>query len=476
MPLKKDLYNNKDEGYERKMREYINEALEYQKQHHDEYLSDIVKLLKIPSVSTEPGYQDSLNEAALWLKERLVKAGLQNAQFIEPSVNPLVYAEWLHAEDAPTILIYGHYDVQGAGPEELWDTPPFSPVVENGVIKGRGACDDKGQLMIAVSVIESMLKTRGELPCNVKILFEGEEEILGPSFRTALENNKEKLKCDIVFSVDGGQKSETEPSLLLGTRGMCSLQVDVYAANQDLHSGIFGGIVHNPAIALSHILASVRDPDGTILVEGFSEDVRPITKSETKGLSMPYEATEIQERYSLVSLLGNEKSVSVERVNFLPTLDVNGIWSGFSGSGPRSIIPGSAHALISCRLVPDQNPQDVLEKLASHIRRTAPEGVKVDTTKQGGTAVGYSIPREDPYLCMVESVLSDVYGRKPVYLRDGGSNGVLGNFRDILEVNTVVLGFILSDENIHSPNEFFRIDSFLKGQKVYTELFHKLLS
>jgi acetylornithine deacetylase/succinyl-diaminopimelate desuccinylase-like protein len=400
---------------------------------------------------------------------------MENVQILPTAGHPVVYADWLHAPDKPTVMIYGHFDTQPAFMEDGWSRPPFEPHIENNRVYARGASDDKGNMLVPILAIEAMLKTSGALPVNVKFFFEGQEEIGSPQIEPLVAAHKELLACDLVLSADGGQWSETEPLLLVGLRGGCGIQIDIQGATTDVHSGLYGGVIQNPIHALVMLLDSMRSKDGKILVEGFYDDVVELTAEDRQKIAaVPFDAEEIMETLQIPALFGEPGFSPVERNWARPTLEINGIWGGFQGEGVKTVLPNAAHAKITCRLVANQDPPKIVQLLKQHVEKHAPPGVNVSVKTEGFGAYPYLMPAEHPYNQAVREVLVDLYGKEPYYVRSGGSIPVCSLFQRHLGAYTVGFGFGISDEGAHAPDEFYRLSSFAFGQKAYCKVLERL--
>jgi len=431
----------------------------------DGAVEDLLALLRIPSVSALTRHEGDVRAAAEWVRARIEKAGIEKAEILETASHPVVYGEWLGAKDKPTVLIYGHFDVQPADPENLWTHPPFDPVIRDGRVYARGATDDKGNMLAPILAIEALLRAEGRLPLNVKLFFEGQEEIGSPDLAPLLAREKKRLACDLVLSADGGQWSETEPCLLTGLRGLAALQIDVKGPDRDLHSGMYGGAVQNPIHALVHILETLHDRDGKITVEEFHDGVIPLTAEDrAESARIPFEEKTYREEIGVAALFGEKGYTPAEQTSARPTLEINGIWGGFQGDGTKTVLPSLAHAKITCRLVPDQEPAAVLEAIARHVARVTPPGVTAEVKKMEGNSRAYLVPGDHPGNRAAADVLREMYGREPYVARMGGSIPVCNLFRENLGVSTISFGFGLMDENLHSPDEFFRLASFEKAQ------------
>jgi len=443
----------------------------YLADHKDAALADLVEFLRIPSISAQKEHQADIVRAAEWVADRLRRAGIESVQVLPTAGHPVVYGEWLHAPGKPVVAIYGHYDVQPVDPVSLWTSPPFEPVVRDGRIYARGSGDDKGNMLIPILVAEAFLRTHGALPLNLKFIFEGEEEVGSANLPEFVSANRELLAADLVLSADGSQESEERPSLLVALRGLLALQIDVYGAKTDLHSGLYGGAVANPIHALVRILDSLRSPDGTITVPGFCDDALELTDEDRSQIAaVPFDEQKYFADLDLDGGFGEPAYTCRERAWARPTLELNGIWGGFQGEGSKTVLPSEAHAKITCRLVANQDPDKVYGLIAAHVLRVASEqtpGVRVQVEQQPGKAFPYLIPADHPANRLVAEVLASLYGNPPYYVRMGGSVGALVTFVQELGAYTVTLGFTLDDERHHAPDEFFRLASFERGKQAY---------
>jgi acetylornithine deacetylase/succinyl-diaminopimelate desuccinylase-like protein len=440
-----------------------------------ESLSELTELLSIPSLSALPEHEPDVRRAAEWCAHRLTAAGLEHAAVMPTGGHPIVYADWLHAPNRPTVLVYGHFDVQPADPLALWTTPPFTPEIRDGRLYARGASDMKGNLMVSVLAVEAWLKTSGKLPVNIKYFLEGQEEIGSPQLPVFVAEHRDLLACELVISGDGLQWSETEPVLWISLRGGCGVEVLVEGAATDLHSGLFGGAAPNAAQALVAILDSMHAPDGSVAVEGFYDRVVPLTGDQRAQMAqIPFDE-EAQMRALVVDALPGETGYSPrERMWVRPTLEINGLWGGFQGAGVKTVIPHETHAKITCRLVPDQDPREIADLVARHAERSAPAGVKVTATTQSFAAKPYAIPTDHWANRVAAGVLTEIYGRPPYYGRIGGSVPVAEIFLTDLGAYTVAFGFGQDDERIHAPDEFLRLANFERGQRAWTMLLDRL--
>jgi acetylornithine deacetylase/succinyl-diaminopimelate desuccinylase-like protein len=440
----------------------------------ERFLNELMEFLRIPSISALPAHTADVQRAAQWLEARMKVAGIESVRIMPTGGHPVVYGEWLHAPGKPTLMIYGHFDTQPVDPLNLWDHPPFEPVIKDGRIYARGATDDKGNLLIPLLVVEAMLKTRGRLPVNLKFLFEGQEEIGSPQLRDFIAAHKDLLSCDMVLSADGGQWSEDQPALVLGTRGLASIFVDVQGPGHDLHSGTYGGTIANPIHGLVRILDSMHDMDGRITVDGFYDEVRLLSDEERSQMAqVPFAEAEYLRETGSTSLFGEPGFTTYERAWARPTLEINGLYGGFQGEGSKTVLPSTAHAKISCRLVADQDPSKITNLLLRHVNKVAPPGVKV-TVKSKNGAIPYLIPPDHRGLQVAGLVLKDLYGKEPYRIRMGGTIAANALFLQTLGAYTIIFAFGLQDELQHSPNEFFRLSSYERGQKAYGMLLNRL--
>ncbi len=441
----------------------------------DQYTAELMEFVRIPSISALPHHADDVRQAASWVAARLQKAEVENVQVMETGGHPVVYGDWLHAEGQPTVLIYGHFDVQPVDPLDLWIKPPFEPWNQDGKVFGRGASDSKGNLLATIAAIDTMLCSEGRLPVNVKFCFEGQEEIGSPQISDFLDREQDRFSCDLAVSSDGGQWSEDTPSLTMSLRGICGIQINLRGPSRDLHSGSFGGAVHNPIHALVDLLSGMHNPDGAVAVSGFYGEVNPPTESERNDTALiPFNELGYMEDLGIAAMFGEEGFTTRERIWHRPTLEINGIWGGFQQDGIKTVLPSMAHAKITCRLVPNQDPEVIRRLLKRHVESHVPPGVEasVDFLTMNGRP--YVIPQEHWGNAAAREVLVELYGQGPYYVRTGGSIPICGDILEHLGVYTVNLGFGLPDENSHSPNEFFRLASFERSQRAYHRLLHKL--
>ncbi|GAC1537533.1 MAG: dipeptidase [Herpetosiphon sp.] len=447
----------------------------YLDQHVDRFQGELQDFLRIPSISAQPDRASDVLHAAEWVRQRIAAAGLEHVQLLTGDGPPVVYADWLHAPGKPTVLIYGHYDVQPVDPLHLWTDPPFEPTIRDDRIYARGATDDKGNMLTPVLALEALLKSEHALPVNVKCFFEGEEEVGSPHLEQLVQSNRAMLACDLVISADGGQYGADQGQVLIGLKGLCALEITVTAARRDLHSGKYGGGVQNPIVALAHIITSLRAADGTITVDGFYDAVRPLSAQERTALAAtPFDDAAFLRETGSPSIQGEPSYTPLERMGARPTLELNGIDGGYAGPGVKTIIPSRAQAKISCRLVPDQQPDRILQLVAEHIHRHTPPGVTVTTTPETARAEPYLMPLDHWGNRAVTDVLTELYGKPPYTVRTGGTIPACTIFRHHLGAYTVNFSWALDDEQAHAPNEFYRLASFRRGSHAYGRLLHRI--
>ncbi len=436
-------------------------------------LDELKELLSIPSISTEHSNAKDVQICAEWIADHCKSIGMKRTEIYPTKGHPIVYSEWLEAgEDAPTVLFYGHYDVQPVDPLNLWTNPPFEPVFRDGKVYARGATDDKGQVFLHLKAIEALFKENGSLPVNVKLLIEGEEEIGSPNLSPFIREHKEMLRCDTVLISDTPIFAPGLPSLVYGLRGLCYMEVELTGPNRDLHSGTFGGAVDNPINALANVIAQLKDGYGRIRIPGFYDDVLPLTEDErTDFARLPYDEKEYCNALEIPFTFGEFGYTTYERTGARPTLDVNGIWGGFTGEGAKTVLPSKATAKISMRLVPNQKTEIIAEQFEKHIRAIVPPTMKVRVSNLHGADPALT-PRDSNGVKAAVKALETAYGKKPVLSREGGSIPVCLLFDTILSAPTVLMGFGLNSENAHSPDEHFSLDNFEKGI-VATAAFYK---
>ncbi len=441
---------------------------EYITQNKERFINELIELLKIPSVSADPAFsQDVLNTADA-VQKALLQAGCDTVEIFETEGYPIVYGEKIINADLPTVLVYGHYDVQPADPIELWDSPPYEPVIKKtalhpeGAIFARGACDDKGQMYMHVKALEYMTKT-DQLPCNVKFMIEGEEEVGSNNLAVFVENNKEKLANDIILISDTGMIANDVPSITTGLRGLSYVEVEVTGPNRDLHSGLYGGAVANPINILTKMIASLHDENNHITIPGFYDKVEDLSAEERAEMAKaPFVLDDYQNALDIDSVYGEEGYSTNERNSIRPTLDVNGIWGGYIGEGAKTVIASKAYAKISMRLVPNQDWKDITELFKTHFESIAPKGVSVKVTPHHG-GQGYVTPIDTIGYKAASKAYETTFGKKPIPQRSGGSIPIVALFEKELESKTILMGFGLDSDAIHSPNEHFGVWNYLKG-------------
>lgn len=444
----------------------------YLEKNEGRFLNEFIEFLRIPSLSTLPEHREDLNRAAKWVAHRMMRVGLEHVEVCKTSGHPVVYGDWLHAAGAPALLLYGHYDVQPADPLDLWQSPPFDPEVRDGRVYARGASDMKGNALTMLQACEAHLKTSGKLPVNVKFIIEGEEEIGSPSLPQWLTDHRDKIACDFAASSDSAQISIHHPTAIVGTKGLCGIDIKVRTAPSDLHSGLAGGIVHNALHVLSNIVSSFHGPDGRINVRGLYDDVAP-PSAEDKEMcgQMPVSETAFRQFMGVGQLICEPGFTPMETTWFRPTLSVNGMWGGFQGEGAKTVIPCESHAKVTCRLVAHQRPRDIVEKLMDHVQRHTPAGVEVTVTPIPGLADPYLIPDTSPILRAADAALADIMGKQPIHMRMGATVPVLGMLHGLLAVDVVSLGFSGLSDHIHAPNESLDLALYRMGSRVYGAFF-----
>ncbi len=440
----------------------------YIDENNDKHLKEFLALVSIPSISSIPSNKPDVINTAAWIVNKLNSIGISNAKQLATDGNPVVFASWDKAPGKPTVLIYGHYDVQPVKESE-WDNPPFSPIIKDGKIYGRGASDDKSGVITSICAIEAMLKTDGKLPVNVKFLFEGEEEIGSPNFKKFLENNKALLKTDFAVTGDDIQESETVPAITLSLRGAAQLEFSVKTANTDAHSGQFGGKTPNAVLAMSQIISSLYDKVGNVAVAGFYNKVLPITTAQKEmAKRIHYDPATDMKMLGTTAEVGDTSYTALERIWYRPTLEIIGVQGGYTAAeGHSNIIPSHAMARITCRLVNNQNGQEIVDLIVKHINKNCPVGATVSFKYKSGYAAPMQYPTDTRGYQYVSDALTEIYGNQPLQMATGGSGGAMLSFKETLGVYAYSLGFEMPDEKWHASNEYFRLSSFRKGQKVY---------
>ncbi|WBX70881.1 dipeptidase [Tenacibaculum retecalamus] len=455
---------------------------EYIAQHKDRFINELIELLKIPSVSADPAFSKDVLNTADAVKNSLEKAGCDKVEICETPGYPIIYGEKIIDPNLPTVLVYGHYDVQPADPIELWISPPFEPVIKKtdihpeGAIFARGACDDKGQMYMHVKAMEYMTST-GNLPCNVKFMIEGEEEVGSESLSWFVPRNREKLANDVILISDTGMIANDIPSITTGLRGLSYVEVEVTGPNRDLHSGLYGGAVANPINVLTKMIASLHDENNHITIPGFYDNVEELSLEERAEMAKaPFSLENYEKALAINSVYGEEGYTTNERNSIRPTLDVNGIWGGYTGEGAKTVIASKANAKISMRLVPNQDWNDITELFKNHFESIAPKGVTVKVTPHHG-GQGYVTPIDNIGYKAASKAYQDTFGKTPIPQRSGGSIPIVALFEKELESKIILMGFGLDSDAIHSPNEHFGVWNYLKGietiphfYKYFTEM------
>lgn len=437
----------------------------------------LFELLRIPSVSTQNEHDDDCRAAGMWLASDLERIGMENVHMFETSEHPIVYGDWLHAGDsAPTVLIYGHYDVQPPDPLDEWNTPPFEPTLSaDGVsVHARGAADDKGQLYVHIAAVETLLAERGSLPVNVKFILEGDEESGSGPLEPFIESHKELLEADLCVISDTHMLSVDQPSLILSLRGMSYCEITVTGPSHDLHSGTFGGAVRNPAEALANIIAALKDSSGHITVPGFYDDVVELTAADREAsLAVGFNDEAFRRDAGISATFGEDGYTIYEQIGARPTLEVNGVWGGYTGEGAKTVLPSQAHAKISMRLVANQRWKTIGDLFANHVKQLAPQEVSVEVKLLHGGEPSLVDPAT-PALGAAAAALTQVFGVAPVYTREGGSIPVVGVVDRLLGIPTILMGFGLPDDRLHSPNEKYSLDQFRRGIATSILFWHEL--
>lgn len=440
----------------------MDKAKKYVEEHKEQFLIELFELLRIPSISAQSEHKPDMRRCAEWLAASLKRAGAERAEVMETAGNPVVYAEKRVSETAPTVLVYGHYDVMPVDPREEWNTEPFEPVIRDGRIWGRGADDDKGQLYMHAKAFEALVAT-GQLPCNVKFMLEGEEEIGSGSLYKWCEEHKELVKADIILVSDTSLIAWDTPSITCGLRGLCYMQVEVTGPDKDLHSGLYGGAVANPANVLADMIAKLVDADGHIAIPGFYDDVRELSDAERRALnSAPFDVERYKKSIDIPAVQGEKGYTTAERTGVRPSLDVNGIWGGYIDEGTKTIIPSKASAKISMRLVPHQDYRKIAVLFENYFRSIAPESVRVEVKALHG-GQPYVSPTDLPAYHAAEKAMEETFGKTPLPFYSGGSIPIISGFESILGTKSILMGFGLDRDAIHSPNESYGLDNFYRG-------------
>ena len=441
----------------------MNNVIDFIHVNRERYLEELKALLAIPSISALPEHAGDVRRCAEWCGEEMRRVGLQNVELIETPGNPVVYGEWLGAAGAPTILFYGHYDVQPVDPLELWITPPFEATVRDGEIFARGSADDKGQVFMHLKAIEAHIKQNGRLPVNIKLILEGEEEVGSVNLDNFVKANTEKLKADVVVISDSAMFARGVPSICYGLRGLVYFQIDVRGSNTDLHSGVFGGALANPATVLAQMLAQMKERNGTVKIPGFYDDVVPLQEEERQAwATLPFNEKQYRKDFGIPKVHGEPGYTTLERTWARPTFEVNGLLSGFTGEGAKTVLPAVAMAKVSMRLVPNQDPDKIAELFEAYCAKVAPKSVEVKVTRMHG-GKPWMASFDNKFIQAAGRAIEQGFGRKPVFTREGGSIPVVATFQEELGLPSVLFGVGLPDENAHAPNEKLDCGNFHNG-------------
>lgn len=444
---------------------------DYQNKNKDRFLNELLELLRIPSVSARSEHKTDMVKCAEAVKQRLLEAGADNAEVFQTAGHPIVYGEKIIDPKKPTVLVYGHYDVQPPDPLNLWNSPPFEPVIKDGKIFARGSCDDKGQFYMHVKALETMVQTNS-LVTNIKFCIEGEEEVGSSNLADFVKSHKDLLKADVILISDTAMLSLENPSIDIGVRGLSYIEVEVTGPNRDLHSGVYGGAVANPITILAKMIASLHDENNHITIPGFYDDVVVATEEERKKMAAaPYDEQEYKDDLGVKELWGEKGFTTNERTGIRPTIELNGIWGGYIGEGSKTVLPSKAFAKISARLVPDQNSDKMTELLINHLKKIAPPNVTVDAKPHHG-GEPYMTPIDSKAYKAAAAAIKDTFGKEPIPVRGGGSIPICALFEKELGIKIVFMGFGLDSDNLHSPNEKFNLDNYYKGIETIP-YFHK---
>ncbi|MBX2816744.1 MAG: dipeptidase [Saprospiraceae bacterium] len=449
----------------------------YIAEHEERFIEELLDLLRIPSISADPAYAEDVQRTAQAVMQSLRAAGATSAALHETPGHPIVTATFPEVPGAPTVLVYGHYDVQPPDPLDLWESPPFEPIIKKtdahpqGAIFARGSCDDKGQLYMHVKALEAMVNNGG-VPCNVKVIVEGEEEVGSSNLEAFLQMHQEELACDVVLVSDSAMIANDVPSISYGLRGLSYVEVEVTGPNRDLHSGVYGGAVANPINVLANMIASLQDQEGRITIPGFYDKVVDLEEKERKALnSIPFDLEEYQKDLGIASVQGEKGYSTIERASTRPTLDVNGIWGGYIGEGAKTVLPSKAYAKISMRLVPNQDPDEITALFAAHFKKIAPPSVQVVVSPHHGGRPAVT-PIDSVEYAAAERAMEATFGKTPLPVRGGGSIPIVSLFEQVLDASTVLMGFGLDSDDIHSPNEHFGLFNFIQGIRTIPLFYH----
>ena len=452
----------------------MDNVIDYINTNRDRYVEQLKEYLAIPSISALAEHADDVKACAEWTAAELERVGLEHVRLIETPGNPVVYADWLHADGAPTILFYGHYDVQPVDPLELWESPPFEATVREGEIYARGAADDKGQIFMHFKAVEACLKQTGRLPVNIKFILEGEEEVGSTNLDDFIRAHQDELNADVVVISDSPMFDRGVPSICYGLRGLTYFQIDLRGTSTDLHSGSFGGAVANPAFVLAQMLNQMKDRGGRVKVPGFYDDVRPLRDEERAEFAkLPFNERRYRKEIGAPKLFGERGFTTLERVWGRPTFEVNGLLSGFTGDGAKTVIPAVAMAKVSMRLVPDQEPDKIAELFEAYVKKVAPKTVELTVTRMHG-GKPWMTEFDNPFVQAAGRALEKGFGRAPVFNREGGSIPVVATFQEVLGLPSVLFGVGLPDENAHAPNEKLDLGNFHNGIIASTGLYDEI--
>lgn len=442
-------------------------TLEYLNDHKDKFLNELLDLLRIPSVSADKKFDGDVRNAAMFVKDQLIAAGVDYAELYETKGHPIVYAEKIIDSSFPTVLVYGHYDVQPADPYELWDHPPFEPIVKNDRIYARGACDDKGQMYMHVKAFEAMMETN-TLTCNVKFMIEGEEEVGSDNLETFIKEEKQKLSADVILISDTSIINNDTPSITVGLRGLSYIEVEVTGPNKDLHSGVYGGAVANPINILSKLIADMQDEEGRITLPGFYDDVLEYSEAQRAEMAKaPFDLDHYKKELNIEEIKGEKGFSTIERVGIRPCLDVNGIWGGYTGPGSKTVLPSKAFAKISTRLVSNQNSDKITQMIIKYFEKNAPKSVKVKVTPHHGGTPAVVSTHSNGYQA-ASKAFEQSWGKTPIPTMEGGSIPIVALFMQELKIEPILMGFGLDSDDIHSPNESYGLFNYYKGIETIT--------
>jgi acetylornithine deacetylase/succinyl-diaminopimelate desuccinylase-like protein len=447
----------------------------YLDQNQSRFDAELIDFLRIPSVSTAPERTDDVRRAADWVRRRLRAAGMLFVELLETPRHPVVFGRWGTDDAKPTLLLYGHYDVQPAEPLELWESAPFEPEERDGKLYARGSSDMKANMVTLIQAIEAIAKTSGALPVNLLVLFEGEEEVGSPHLPDVVQQRKDQFKADFALSADGGMQHPTKPTLSVGLKGIAGCQINLRSGSTDLHSGSYGATVPNAAQLLVQLAATFHNADHSVAIDGFYDDVRPLTEREKAAIAaVDASDDELLKESGALGLWGEPGYTALERRWTRPTVDFNGIWSGFQGQGTKTVTPAEAHLKITCRLVPDQDPKRILDLLERHVEKHKPEAAEVTVERMKGSASPFSLDLDAPALKAAASALREVYGEEPLFVRSGGTVPITGVFKGELGLETVTIGFARPGSRNHAPNEWFAVDELAHARQSYATFLTKL--